>query len=189
MLATNHERRRFTIDEVARMVDAGVLGEDEPLELIEGELIVVPPQGPEHAERVTRLTMLLAPRYVGRADVRVQCPLDLDAINQPEPDLAVVHPTPGRHPRGADVLVVIEISKSSQALDRTKVGLYARGGVPIYWRIDLVARRVEEHTHPTAAGEYGVTRVYGARDTIALPELGSAELGETVPVEALLGPE
>lgn len=186
MLAPNGERRRFTIDEVARMVDAGVLGEDEPLELIEGELIVVPPQGPEHASRVSAITTLLARRYLHHV-IRSQLPLVVGDDSLPEPDAAVIRGADStftsRHPRGDEAVLVIEITRSSHAIDRGKARLYAKGGAPLYWLVDLAARRIEERSQPIA-GEYRVTRVYGAGDEIALPELG-----ETVPVSTLLGPE
>ncbi len=164
------------------MVDAGVLTEDEPVELIEGELVMVPPQGPLHGDRLTELTMFLVPRYAGHAVVRVQLPLDVDLLSMPEPDLAVTRSTPGRHPRGSDALVIIEVSKTSLAIDRGKAKLYARASAPIYWILDLEGRRLEERTEPTE-GEYRVVRLYSPSDEITLPGLT-----EKVSVATLLGP-
>lgn len=184
MLAARHELRRFTADEVLRMIEAGVLSEDEPLELIEGELIVVPPQGPEHSDRIAAITMLLSPRYLGRAVVRVQLPLDAGDDSLPEPDFLVTLATPGRHPRGADAFLAIEVARTSQAQDRAKARIYARAGVPVYWLVDLVARRVEERTEPNAEGDYRLTRMYTPSEDIELPGLGQRVL-----VSELLGPE
>lgn len=162
------ERRLFTVDEVFRMVDAGVLDEDEHVELLEGELVMVPPQGLEHAARLVALNMRLVPLYVGSALVRVQMPLEVDRHSMPEPDLAIVRPTPGRFPRGPDALVVMELSWTSQRLDRRKAAIYARGGVPRYWWIDLEARRVVVHTAPDG-DTYREQQVLRVGETIVLP--------------------
>lgn len=164
------ERRLFTVEEVLRMVDAGVLDEDEHVELLDGELVMVPPQGLEHASRLVALNMRLVPLYVGTALVRVQMPLHVDRHSMPEPDLAIVLPTPGRFPRGPDALVVMELSWTSQRLDRRKAAIYARGGVPRYWWIDLEARRIVVHTGPEG-DTYREQEVLGAGATIALPAI------------------
>ncbi|MFO0681171.1 MAG: Uma2 family endonuclease [Sandaracinus sp.] len=164
------ERRLFTVDEVLRMVDAGVLDEDEHVELLEGELVMVPPQGLEHTSRLVAMTMRLVPLYVGSALVRVQMPLHLDPHSMPEPDLAIVRSTPGRFPRGPDALVVMEVSWTSQRLDRHKAAIYARGGVPRYWWIDLEARRIVVHTAPEG-DTYREQQVLGAGATITLPAI------------------
>lgn len=176
------ERRPFTVDEVFRMVDAGVLAPDEHVELLEGELVMVPPQGLEHTSKLTQLTMKLVPLYVGTALVRIQMPLHIDSLSLPEPDLAIVLPTPGRHPRGPDALVVMEVSWTSQRLDRRKVAIYARGDVPRYWWIDLDARRIVVHTAPDG-DTYREQQVLGAGETITLPAIDVP-----LPVEELAQP-
>lgn len=187
MFAETRERRRFTVGEVARMVETGVLREGEPVELLEGELIVVPQQGPEHASRVAAIGALLARRYTERS-VRCQLPLEVGVDSLPEPDAAVMRGTDDayatRHPRGDEAVLVIEVARSSQAVDRAKARLYAKAGVPVYWLLDLVARRLEERTEPNDAGDYRLMRLYTEQDDIVLPELG-----ETISVAALLGPE
>ncbi len=182
MLGEPLPHRSFTVAEVMRMVEAGVLGEDEPVELIEGELVTVPPQGPPHSNRIAELNMFLVPKYLGRAHVRVQLPLYVDTRSMPEPDILIARPTPGRHPGGADSLLAIEIARTSQAFDRAKARLYATAGVPVYWLVDLAERRIEERTEPTPSGDYRLTKLYLPTDAIALPELG-----ETVLVRELLG--
>lgn len=184
MLAENQARRRFTVPEVLRMVETGVLREDEPVELIEGELIVVPPQGFDHGNRVTAITMLLVPLYAGTAMVRVQLLLDVDLESLPEPDFLIARETPGRHPRGSDALLAIEVTKTSHAMDRAKARLYARAGIPVYWLIDLVAHRIEERAQPDVDGEYRITKLYTPRDEIELPGLA-----ERIRVANLLGVE
>jgi Uma2 family endonuclease len=166
------ERRRFTADEIERMVQTGVLGEDEPLELLEGELCVVTPQGPSHADAGTALRDILIKAYAGaEVQVREDKPLWVSADSLPEPDLAVVRGRrfPDRHPRGDEALLVIELARTSLALDRSKAALYAKGRVPVYWVVDMEARRIEVHTEPHDDGRYGVVRVHAADEAAELP--------------------
>jgi Uma2 family endonuclease len=103
------EHRRFTADEVARMVEAGILREDEPVELIAGELIVVSPQGPLHSTIIQRLNQRLSLIFGSRAHTRIQFPIQVPPHGLPEPDLAVVRGAiddyARRHPSGDDVIL------------------------------------------------------------------------------------
>src|SRR5437868_3260205 len=137
-------RRRFTVDEVHRMLEDGILHEDEPVELLDGELVVVSPQGPAHASLLAGLNPRLAQAYAGPAHVRAHLPLDLRPYNLPEPDLAVISGDPqdyrDHHPRAGEVWLVVEIARTSQELDRKKAIIYAAAGIPVYWLIDLAQR-------------------------------------------------
>jgi Uma2 family endonuclease len=166
------ERRRFTATEVSRMVEDGILDEDEPVELVEGELVVTPPQGPSHSAVVSDLHERLRELYRMGFHVRSQCPLGGAADSLPEPDLAVVRGSARdyvkAHPTGADVLLVVEIAQTSQALDRRKVRTYARIGVPAYWLLDLAARRLEVRTDPDG-DDYRSTRLLKESESVAVP--------------------
>jgi Uma2 family endonuclease len=158
--------RPITADEAIRMVQAGILGEDEHVELLDGVLTRVSPQHEPHAVVVQRLTRWLAPLMVrGTHDVRVQLPFRVpDPTSLPEPDLAVVlrDDTEIGHPTGAPL--VIEVAESSVRVDLgRKVELYASAAVPEYWVIDLRGRAVERFAGP----EHGA---FGARTTSAPPE-------------------
>jgi Uma2 family endonuclease len=168
------EHRRFTADEVLRMVESGVLGEDEPLELLDGELVVVSPQGPPHADAATTLHELLVKAYEEKGvQVRDDKPLLVSPVSLPEPDLAVVLGTRGsftkRHPRGDEAWLVVELARTSLPLDRAKAAVYAAGGVPVYWIVDVEARRIEVHADPHADGHYGVVHVLSEDDPAPLP--------------------
>lgn len=169
------------------MVEIGVLREDEPVELIEGELIVMPPQGPLHSSRVGAISALLTRAYVDRA-VRSHSPIEAGTDSLPEPDCAVIAGSEERfatrHPRGSELVLAVEVARTSQAVDRGKARVYAAASVPVYWLVDLVSRRVEERTDPSADGDYRVTRLFTERDEIELPGLG-----RRVRVLDLLGPE
>lgn len=179
-------RRLLLATEVLQMVEDGILSEDEPVELIEGELLVVSPQGPPHASRVMTLQERLAREYAGVGCVRSQLPLMAEPHSLPEPDLCVVRGAhedySARHPSAEDVFLVIECSRTSHALDRRKIGVYARAGVAEYWIVDLVARTVEVHSSPGPLGVYRSKSTLEAGDVVVLPGLG-----RTLPVSDLLG--
>jgi Uma2 family endonuclease len=159
-------RRRFTAVEYMRMAEAGILGEDERIELIRGEILTMAPIGPRHCAFVDALNYRLVTALGERAWVRVQGTVWLFADTMPEPDLCVfrrgdrdyrnAHPTP------QDMLLVIEVADSSLAYDRgRKAALYAEAGIPDYWVVDATAEAIEIHREPER-GRYGqVTRLSG----------------------------
>jgi Uma2 family endonuclease len=145
--------RRLTAAEYLRMVDAGVFGEHEHLELMDGVLCRMSPQSVAHARLVQMLSGLIFPQLAAAHVLRVQLPLQLGEWNVPEPDLAVVSREEAlrrdSHPRRA--LLVIEVARSSLSEDRaTKVGLYARHDVAEFWLVDVNRQRVEVYRRPDA---------------------------------------
>jgi len=144
---------RLTVDEYYRMAEAGVLSPDDRTELIEGEIIDMPPIGPTHASAVVLLNKRLV-RTVGDAvEVRVQLPVRLMPRSEPQPDFALVvakpHSYRRMHPVAGDVLLLIEVSDSTLRYDLdVKVRLYAKHRVPEYWVVDLVDNRVWRHRRP-----------------------------------------
>jgi Uma2 family endonuclease len=167
------EHRRFTSEEILRMVEGGILDEDEHLELLEGELIVVSPQNPQHAALAAKLQQLVAAVAPPNTHLRLHSPIAAGPDSLPEPDLALVRGRAedylDRHPAGGDVLLVVEIAVTSQAADRLKVRIYGKAGVPIYWLLDLPSRRLEVHTGPLPAGGYAESRIAGAPDSVSIP--------------------
>lgn len=168
------ERHHFTAADLARMVDAGILAEGSPIELIDGELIKVSPQGPPHIVAIQILAELLRKAYDGVAHVRTQGPILAAPDSQPEPDLAVargaVRDYAARHPTGAELELVVEIAQTSQLLDHAKASIYAKAGVPVYWLVDLAARRVEVYSEPSAPlGVYAVTTILAETQTVQPP--------------------
>ncbi|MCA9488811.1 MAG: Uma2 family endonuclease [Myxococcales bacterium] len=175
-------RRRFTADEVLRMVDAGILDEHEPVELIDGELIAVSPQGPRHRALTVRIRQLLERAFGAGFHVQDHSPIAAGPASMPEPDVAVVRGAPDdfmeRHPGGLDLALVVEISVTSQKLDGEKAGVYASAAVPAYWQVDVPARRVRAYADPVA-GEYRSIRLATPGDTLEIE-------GWTVGVDDLL---
>lgn len=166
--------RLLKTDEVLRMVDAGILGEDEPVELLDGVLVEMSPQGPIHAGSITAVAERLRGVYAGRASVREDKPVTAGPYSLPEPDIAVVRGRVGdyftAHPSGADVVLAVELAWSSHAEDRRKAAIYAAAFVPVYWLVDLKDRRVEVRTNPQG-GAYTSTQILAETDVVSLPEL------------------
>jgi Uma2 family endonuclease len=154
-------RHRLDVGAYYKMAEAGILTEDDRVELIDGEIFDMTPIGSPHAGKTNRLNRLFARAAAdGLVAVSVQSPLRLDAFNEPQPDLLLLRPREtdyqDRHPSAADVLLLIEVSESSLAYDRgTKLALYARFGVPEVWIVDLFAAAIEVYREPKD-GAYAV---------------------------------
>lgn len=170
-----HRTRRFTVDEVLRMIEAGILGEDEPLELIDGELIYVSPQGPPHASLTAFLNDRLSASYRSHGVTRVASPIVAGDASLPEPDVAVAKGRhvdySARHPRGDECLLAVEVAYTSHSADHAKAAVYAAAGVPVYWLVDLPARRLEVYGEPRPDGRYALVRVLAGDDRVPLPGL------------------
>ena len=154
-----HAKPKFwTREEYYRLAESGILGYDARFELIEGEIVPVAPQGPEHSHSISTQTTRLV-RFFGDSHyVRVQQPIDL-GHSQLEPDFSLV-PMGGesssRLPTTADL--VIEIAKTSLSFDRNeKASLYAKAGIPELWILNIDARQVEVYRKPAimAGSIYG----------------------------------
>ena len=159
--------RPLTADEVLRMVEAGILGEDRRVELLHGVLTQVSPKSPQHVAikaRIARWLDAAVPRYA----VRIEDPLVVpDRTSLPEPDIAVVDPGDylEAHPDGA--LLVVEVAWSSLEIDtEIKPELYAAAGVPDYWVVDVAAKRVHVFRGPGGDG-YASRAVLGPAGSAA----------------------
>ncbi len=162
--------RPISVDEYHRMIDAGILDEDEKVQLIDGMLVAMTPQGQPHAFVIMRLTRLLARALSDDFEVLPQLPLTLGDANEPEPDLAVVRAqdvaSRTRHPGTA--LLVIEVAGDSLRFDqRTKLALYARSGIPEYWIVNLQDAAIEVYREAdVAAGTYRSAHVVRRGETV-----------------------
>jgi Uma2 family endonuclease len=172
-------RRRITVDEYHRMIEAGSLGEDDRVQLIAGAVVAMTPQGPAHALAIQNLTRAVAQGLPADLALRPQLPLTLPDDSEPEPDLAVVRLADAcsreHHPRTA--LLVVEVAGDSLSLDRqTKAVLYARAGLPEYWIVNLAESTVEVYRDPDReAGAYRAKMVVSSAGTLAatsVPGLG-----------------
>lgn len=136
-----------------RLVDAGILGENDRVELLDGLLVVREPQGSLHAMAVL-LARTALERAFGRGyHVREEKPVALDNLSEPEPDVVVVRGGPRDYPKHpSSPVLVVEVADSSLAFDRVrKGGVYARAGVTDYWVVNLVDEVLEVYRDPARA--------------------------------------
>jgi Uma2 family endonuclease len=185
-------RLKLTVAQYRAMGECGILSPHERVELIDGEIIRMPPIGPPHAGILNRLNALLVDLCRGRAVVSPQHPLEVDDYNEPQPDLCLLAWRDSyyadRHPTPEDLLLLIEISDSSLRYDRsTKLSLYARAGVETYWIVDVRARALVVFSEPSAQG-YGREERYRPGERISLGRPGSVLAGLEVDVAAIVGP-
>lgn len=156
------------------MTEAGLFA-GQRLELIDGDLIDKMGQNPPHAGAIQFVSGLLFPAF-GPRRVRIQAPMEVQATDQkynfPEPDLAVVaNPQfahAKRHPRGDEMLLVVEVAEASLRGDSTiKRDLYARAGVPEYWVLGLRGRKLIVHREPQN-GKYTQVTTLAADQSVTI---------------------
>ena len=169
--ATQTPRRRFTVAEYYALGDAGILAHTERVQLLDGDIIVMPPIGNRHQSGTDRINYTMGIDLQGRAIVRNQGPVHLDESSAPQPDLTLLRWRDDfyetAHPGPADVLLLIEVADSTLAFDRTtKLRLYAQAGIPEVWIVNLRDRRVEAYTEPLD-GEYANVRYFEIGDTVS----------------------
>ena len=179
-------RRLFTAAEYLAMGEAGILHEDERVELLAGEIIQMAAIGNRHLFCTDALTMLLVPALVGRAIVRVQGSIQLDEYGMPQPDIVLLRPRPDYYAETAkpeDVLLLIEVADSSLEYDYgPKSEFYAAAGIPEFWIANLRTGEVEARTDPVGAA-YTTVRTIPAGGAIApqaFPDL-TLQLREFMP--------
>jgi len=173
-------KRRFTVEEYHQMAQAGILSEDDRVELIEGEIVEMTPISSRHAACVKRLNRLFSQRVGERALVGVQDPIRLSEHSEPQPDLALLRPRPdfytATHPGPQDVLLVVEVAETSADYDReVKLPLYARSEITEAWLVDLEAGVVEIQHKPSSQG-YKEVRKYQRGERLASQAVPDLEL-------------
>ena len=179
-------RKLFTIDDCYKMAEVGILPPDERTELINGEILVVPPPGPRHGFVVDSLTEAFVKLAQGKAVVRVQGGVVLHKYAAPMPDIVLLQPRGKaylqKNPDASDIFLIIEVADSSLEQDTTvKLQLYAIMGVPEYWVADLRNNRLLVHSNPVGDGYQSVRELH-CGETVA-PSLLP---GCVIPVDLLL---
>lgn len=147
------QRRLFTVGDYYKMLDSGILRENDRVELIEGDIVRMSPIGSPHAAIVKRLIRALSQQLGDRAILSAQDPVRLDDLSEPEPDLAVLRPRDdfyaAAHPGSGDVLLLVEVGDTSLVYDReTKLPLYAAHGIAEVWLVDVQKQAIEVHRDP-----------------------------------------
>lgn len=180
-------RRRFTVTDYHKMIDAGIFQEDDRVELIEGEIQNVSPVDAVHAANVNRLNRFLTRSIDEQAIVSVQNPLALNDYSEPQPDLALLRWRDDFYeehlPRPGDALLVIEVANISATADQTaKLPRYAAAGIPEVWIVNIKQRVIEQYTQPV--GDAYVNRKIIRRGMIATTCLAP---GLELPVDRIFG--
>jgi Uma2 family endonuclease len=145
------------------------------MELIEGEIIEMPPIGPTHAGCVFNLIELFATQKGNTAFINIQNPIQLSNFSEPEPDVILLRPDSQLyktgHPTAGDILLLIEVSDSTINYDRnTKIPLYARDGIIECWIVDISAKTVEVYLNPTKNG-YTDKRIFQSEQILIPTQL------------------
>jgi Uma2 family endonuclease len=181
------ERRIFTVDEYHRMAEAGILSEDDRVELIDGEIIKMSPIGNRHVACVNRLNAVLTSKIDQAAIVSVQNPFAVDDYSEPQPDLVVLKWREDFYEQSLatarEVLLIIEVADTSLKYDRNvKVPAYARAGVPEVWIADLAGDGIEAYSEPVS-GVYRKVRWASRGQTLRPEQLPGISIG----VDEILG--
>jgi len=156
-MADPRPRYRFSVDDYERMGEVGILGEDDRVELIYGEIEYMSPIGGPHLTSVNRANRALT-RQTDGAEYYVQVQGSIripDQRSEPQPDLAILRVgyNEWKPADAKDVVLVIEVSDTTLDYDRgVKLPLYAAAGIPEAWLFNLGAKRIERHTDPRADG-------------------------------------
>ena len=171
---------KWSIEEWHELVNSGVL-EGKPVEFLEGEIIEVSPEGIEHSYTNISFAKYLRGILVNLAEVIESHPITLDN-SEPEPDIAIVRlPLTiyrNHHPYPHDIYWLVEISNRTLQKDlNQKTITYARNGIPEYWVIDLINKKLIVHTQVQSDGN-GYTQVVeyttGTVSPLAFPNIAIA---------------
>ena len=174
---------KWSLDDYHQMIDSGLL-DRRRVELLDGEILEMAPEGPLHSDRVDVVATYLRQLLGQSVSIREGRPVTLPSNSEPEPDLAIVNPQRYReaHPGPDDIFWLIEVSRTTLNFDLTrKATAYARAGIGEYWVIDEVQHQLWVHRQPTDDGYQSVaTMGKGAIVPLSFLEI-------SVSVEQLLG--
>lgn len=157
-------RRKFTVEQYHKMVESGILTEDDRVELIRGEIVEMTPIGRRHAASVNRLVTLFTQRFGDRIILSPQNPIELDNNSEPQPDIALLQPRPdfyeSGHPQSSDIFLLIEVADTTVETDRDiKIPLYAEDGIVEAWLVDINNQCVEVYREPMPTGYQNVQKL------------------------------
>lgn len=164
-------RLRFTREQYHRMGEVGIIGPDDRVELLDGEVVVMSPIGPLHGAAVAYLNREFVRLAGDEALLFPQNPVALSEWSEPQPDLMLLRPRDDfyqtGHARPEDVLLLVEVADTSASRDRgVKLRLYAEAGIAEYWVVDLGRREIIVYQDPRD-GEYRETRHCAATEAVA----------------------
>ena len=177
-LPTARSHYLFSVEDYHQLLTAGILEPGDRIELIQGELTMMPPIGPEHSSHTRRLTNLLPRKLPESVVLQMNEPITIPNHSEPQPDAAIVKVKADNyrkaHPTPKDVLLVIEVADSSTDFDnKVKAKLYGKAGIPEYWIVEIEEACVRVFTDPSKQG-YRTIKEYHRGDKVkcgTVPEL------------------
>ncbi|MBL9176589.1 MAG: Uma2 family endonuclease [Verrucomicrobiaceae bacterium] len=180
-------RYAFTVRDFHQLVQSGHFTRQDRIELINGELTIMPPIGPEHSFHTRRITNVLPVELPSDVMLQMNEPITIPEHSEPQPDAAVVKAKADgyrkAHPGPKDVLLIIEVADSSVEFDvQIKSKLYAKAGIPEYWVMNIKEASLHVFTGPSAKG-YKNIEVLDAADTVR----SRSVKGLKIAVKKLLG--
>jgi Uma2 family endonuclease len=181
--------RRFSVEEYQQMAQAGILTDEDKVELLEGWITPKMIHNPPHDLAVGLVEEAIRNRLTDVWKIRTQSAITTDD-SRPEPDVAVVEGPLRRYahqqPKPDEIALLVEVADTSLDRDRSKCQLYARAGIAAYWIVNLVDRQVEVYTHPSGpdSPHYAQQAVYKPGDSVPLTIAGQQP--SSIAVDALL---
>ena len=148
-------RRKFTVKQYHKMVESGILSENDRVELIRGEVIEMSPIGLRHAAFVKRLNRLFYCKLGDRVFVGVQDPVELDDTSEPQPDVVLLQPREDFYesspPQSSNIFLLVEVADTTVQYDReVKIPLYVENNIAEVWLVDINGQFVEVYREPTS---------------------------------------
>ena len=175
-MAVELKKRKISREAYHVMIDAGIFGPEDKIELLNGEIIDMSPVGNPHIGTINWLSQLFIQKLAGKAIVSIQNPINLSEFSEPEPDLVVCKYRDDfyKHERikAQDILLLIEVSDTTLEKDReVKFPLYAEAGIECCWIVNLTSKQLEVYTYPEK-GKYQNSQVYAEGEIVALENFG-----------------
>ena len=180
MMSAELQKWHFNVEQYYRLAEAGVLKPDDRVELIEGEIIKMPPIGSFHAACVARFVPQFTKSTNIDVTVWIQNPIRLSDFSEPVPDVALLKPREDfyaeRHPGPEDVLLIIEVADTTLLSDRNvKIPLYARFGIPESWLVNLPEKIIEVY-YDAIDGRYRKSLKFKRGDVLQSPTVPGLSL-------------
>lgn len=171
-MAVELKKRKISREAYHVMIDAGIFGPEDKIELLNGEIIDMSPVGNPHIGTINWLGQLFIQKLVGKAIVSIQNPINLSEFSEPEPDLVVCKYREDFYKteriKAQDILLLIEVSDTTLEKDReVKLPLYAEAGIECVWIVNLADRQLEVYTYPEE-GKYLNCKIYAEEEVLAL---------------------
>lgn len=168
---------RLRVEDYDKMIEYGIFGEDERIELLDGVLVKMSPKGIRHRNSTYLASTFFQEKFGRNIVTQSQDPIRLDDFSEPEPDIVLAKAPLSnyalRHPAPKDILLIMEIADSSVAIDRQKAQKYAENGIAQYLILNLNTNEIEEYREPDTEG-YRFKKTYTKDESfnlVAFPDV------------------